>query len=187
VLGRLWKTLEAARAAWEWWGILAWLGLLPGVLVVQGFFEGQPWSVIGLYVVTAVAFWIVIAAEGEEAYISLFGKRKRRRVARLMALRAEGVQILNRNVQGDGAAMRFAGDVDVWDQAVQRALREAGALESEIGWFTTLGTFTAQFTVQLASHYLFAGEEMHLKYKNILAEKLDRLLKIAQRLEGQKG
>ena len=128
----LWRIAEGARAAWEWWGLLAVLGVVPGVPIVLGLFEGQPWSVLALYVVTALAFWIVLATEGK----AILDERKKRRspVARLMALRAEGVEILNRYVRDDGDVMRHIAVVDEWNANVSRVLREVGAPDSDVGW-----------------------------------------------------
>jgi len=174
VLGRLWRIIEGARAAWEWWGLLAVAGIVPGVPAVLGVFEGQPWSVLALYGLTAAAFWIVIATEGR-AFIE---ERKRRRIARLMALRAEGVQILNRPVTSGLAVLAHKDDVEAWDERVIGTLKEVGAKESDIGWFTTLGTFQPRFPA--------TGNTIYDQYQNILAEKLDRLLVNAQRLEDAK-
>jgi hypothetical protein len=175
VLGRLWRIIEGARAAWEWWGLLAVAGVLPSVGVVLGVFEGQPWSVLVLYVVAASAFWIVIAVEGK----AFIGERKRQRIARLMALRAEGVQILNRPVPSGIAVLAHKTDIDTWDEQVIGTLKEVSARESDIGWFTTLGTFQP--------HFHSTGNTIYDQWQNMLAEKLDRLLMIAQRLEGSKA
>ena len=170
MLKHLWRIAEAARAAWEWWSLLVAAGLVGGLPTYLGVFEGQPWSVIALYALAGGAFWVVIAVEGK----ALIGERKRRRIERLMTLRAEGVQILNRDVRNDGSVVRHKGDVDAWDQRVIRTLKEVGANEADVGWFTTLGLVPERF---------ITGNPMYLKYQDILAEKLERLLVIAQRLE----
>jgi len=175
VLERLWRIIEGARAAWEWWSILALLGLLPAVPTVLAIFEGQPLSVIALDVVVAVAFWVVIGVEGK----AIIGESRQRRAARLMALRDEGVAILNRRVRDDGAVLRHRGDVDVWDQQVIRVLKEVRARQSDIGWFRTLGTFQPRLPA--------TGNEMYDRRQNLLAEKLERLMVIAQRIEDSKA
>jgi hypothetical protein len=180
VLKTLWRIAEALRATWEWWGLLPLLlGAVPGVPVVLGFFEGQPWSVRVLYAVVAVAFWIVLVAEGR----AIFPERKRPRIARVMALRAEGVQILNKHVQvgNDSDVVLHRHAVIDWDERVMRALREVGVPESDIGYFETLGLFP-----QRVSAKELAESAVYLKYQNILAEKLERLMEIAQRLEDRR-
>jgi hypothetical protein len=177
VIKNLWRIAETARAAWEWWGLLVTAGLVSGLPTYLGVFEGQPWSVIGLYALAGGAFWVVIAVEGK----ALIRERKQRLIARLMTLRAEGVQILNRDVRGDGAVVHHRGDVDGWDKRVVLALKEIGAPESDIGYFETLGLFPQRVAAKN-----LAESAMYLKYQNILAEKLERLMEIAQRLEGQK-
>ena len=64
-----------------------------------------------------------------------------------------------------------------------RDLRDAGVPESDIGWFTTLGTFIPQFGAD-------PGLDPVLSYfqedRNILAEKLSRLMEIVRRLEDRR-
>lgn len=67
----MWILLALARLAgrikesWEWWAIFAGAGIVPGIPVMLGFLEGQPLSMIALYLVVALAFWLVIIIEGK--------------------------------------------------------------------------------------------------------------------------
>src|ERR1700704_2835025 len=93
------------------------------------------------------------------------------------ALRAEGVQIMNRAVRvgNDNDVLLHRHAVIDWDEHVGRALRESGAAESDIGWFTTLGLVPGRFQVGSG------GNSMWVQYQNILAEKLERLQQIVSR------
>jgi hypothetical protein len=163
------------RAAWEWWSLLGCSApyrraCRPGLL------RGPALERHRLYVVVALAFWIVLAGEGK----ALIGEPKRRRIARLMAFREEGVQIMNRDVRrnNDNDVLLHRHAVVDWDERVRRVWREAGVPESDIGWFATLGSYPIRVLAET-----LADSPMYLQYQNILAEELERLLVIVRRLE----
>jgi hypothetical protein len=173
VLNQLVRLAQRLKDTWEWWGILAAFGL-PGVPAVLGLFEGQPWSVLALYGVGAVAYWVVLVAEGRPILDDW--RARRSAIPQLIALRAGGVGLLNAEYPTSNEEVKAYGDaIDAWEADVLEALRIARAPASERAWFETLGTFPQRF---------MTGNPMYLTHRDILAEKLERLTVIMRRLEG---
>jgi hypothetical protein len=77
MLGAVIRFLRRAKDAWEWYSLLAVIGIVPGLPVVLGVFEGQPPSVLALYATAALAFWVVIFPEVREVVEQLRRRRVR--------------------------------------------------------------------------------------------------------------
>src|SRR4029453_19412891 len=106
----------------------------------------------------------------------LHREHQKRAIANLIRLREDGINtLLNRDVRSGEAWMHFAADLSQWESDVLKALTQTAALESEITDFRVLGTFVPQG--------LPGGTELHARDRNILAEKLDRLLRTIRAIE----
>jgi hypothetical protein len=171
---------DCARAVFSYWQSYVTGGGITALAALYEKVADRPLtrsSYLVLFLVVFVLMSFFLAWRDEHRAARQLDDQARSLIARLMALREEGVQILNRDVRGDGAILLHRAAVDGWDKQVTLRLQEARAPQSDIGRFTTLGTFPERYNV---------GNEMHLKYQNILAEKLERLLEIVRRLEERK-
>ncbi len=99
-------------------------------------------------------------------------------LGRLAELRERAVHdLLNRNVRDTRGISRLQRDIEDWEQATVNALRGASAAEVDVTWFRVLGTF--------ASKGLRGLNADHAHARNVLAEKLDRLLEVMRRLDAR--
>jgi hypothetical protein len=70
---------------------------------------------------------------------------------------------------------------DAGPPAVLAVLAHRYSCQLPVGGFTTLGLFPQRIGARV-----LADSAVYLKYQNILAEKLERLMEIAQRLDGSR-
>ena len=97
-------------------------------------------------------------------------------VVKLTELREFAVKHLqNRNVGSDEALEALKTDIDAWQATILGALLEVDAPASEVSYFRILGTWTRR--------NLPSWSPEHAKEREMVAERIDRLLKIVRRLE----
>lgn len=101
--------------------------------------------------------------------------RRRVVVSSLVILRELAVHtLLNRAVANDGDLQQLKRDIDVWQNSVLKQLDDFGS-QSDVTYFRVLGTYT--------SKNLPGWNSEHASERNMLAERIDRLLEIMRRIE----
>jgi Mg2+ and Co2+ transporter CorA len=141
--------------------------------------EGAPitvYLVLGICASGAVAAGYIAMILWQERLAERLADRVQRQVAPLVALRGEGIEILARRVKTRDQAKRQKADIDDWNMRVIQILRSAGATESAIGGFTSLGAVPAKHLPGITPE--------HSALLDYLDEKLNRLLTTIRRLEG---
>jgi hypothetical protein len=144
---------------------------------------GEPFNVkvaayaafLAALVVTAGAFlWNVIDAQWrmyQEQLVRLQAFERRPDTEPLLALRADGIKLLNSDDEWDWLEI----DLLKWEQDTITEL-EKYAARSDASWFKILGQFPLKD---------FQGKSPEINHaKSMLAERLDRLLVIIRRIEG---
>ncbi len=130
-----------------------------------------------------LANWLAISAGAAGLAVlgllvyQLTKSRRRAIVTSLVTLREFAVHtLLNRVVANDADLQQLKRDIDLWQNAVLKQLDDFGS-PSDVTYFRVLGTYT--------SKNLPGGNPDHAKEKNMLAERIDRLLGIMRRIEGE--
>jgi|SRR5262245_28342736 len=75
---RLWSIGNHIKNAWEWYAIIATLSVSPVVPLMLGLLEGQPASVIALYVMAIMGHVIVLLVEGRPLADQVRARLKRK-------------------------------------------------------------------------------------------------------------
>ena len=101
--------------------------------------------------------------------------RRRVIVSSLVILRELAVHtLLNRSVTNDADLQQLKRDIDLWQDSVLKQLDDFGS-QSDVTYFRVLGTY--------AGKNLPGSNAEHATERNIVAERIDRLLEIMRRIE----
>ena len=121
---------------------------------------------LGLILLAAIVYQLTQTAE---AY------KRRVIVSSLVVLRELAVHtLLNRSVGSDADLQQLKRDIDLWQNSVLKQLDDFGN-QSDVTYFRVLGTYQPQ--------NLHGSNAEHQREKDMLAERLNRLLEIMRRIE----